>query len=95
MGYRLRPKARQDLSDIIAYIADRNPSAARKWRDEIFGVFELLGGSPFIGSAHEEVAPDIRMFPSGNYIVLYRVEEAGVLVLRIIHAARDWRQQST
>jgi toxin ParE1/3/4 len=95
MGYRLRPKARQDLSGIIAYIAAHNPSAAAKWRDEIFRLFELIGSSPLIGSAHDELAPDICVFPSGNYIVLYRVEQVGVLVLRIIHAARDWRQQST
>jgi toxin ParE1/3/4 len=95
MGYRLRPQARRDLSEIIAYLAQRNHVAARKWRDEVFRVFELLGDNPQIGSAHDEVAPDLRMFPLGNYIVLYRVETAGVLVLRVIHASRDWRQKST
>jgi toxin ParE1/3/4 len=95
MGYRLRPKARQDLTDIIVYIAVHNPPAARKWRDGMFRIFELLGGNPYIGSAHDEVEPQMRMFPSGNYIVIYRIEGSGILILRVIHAARDWPQRPT
>ncbi len=31
------------------------------------------------------------MFPTGRYIVLYRLDDESIVVLRVIHAARDWR----
>jgi hypothetical protein len=34
--------------------------------------------------------PDVRSFPAGDYLILYRVDKKrGVLILRVIHGARD------
>lgn len=89
MNYRLTPKARRDISAIMSYIGKANPGAALKWRDQLFGVLELLGSNPGAGSSHDEIAPGIRMFPKGNYLVLYRAEEREAVILRVTHAARD------
>ena len=94
MPYRLRPSARKDISDILAYIAVRNPDAARAWRNAMFHILDLLGANPHLGVAHDEVREGLRMFPTGNYIVLYRADRVGILVLRVIHAARDWQTVS-
>ncbi|WP_373458393.1 type II toxin-antitoxin system RelE/ParE family toxin [Neorhizobium huautlense] len=91
MRFRLRPRARRDISEILAYLAARNPTAARAWREAIFRIFDLLDTNPQMGTAHDDVRRGLRMFPTGRYIVLYRLDDESIVVLRVIHAARDWR----
>jgi toxin ParE1/3/4 len=92
MGYKLRPKARKDISAIMSYIGKRNPRAALAWRDEIFRILDMLGQLPEAGAGHEEIGIGIRMFPKGNYVILYETEENGIAVIRVTHAARDREQ---
>ena len=89
MGYRLRPKARKDISAIMSYIGRQNPRAALSWRDEIFRILEMLGQMPEAGTGHEEIGSGMRMFPKGNYVILYEAVRNGIVVIRVTHAARD------
>lgn len=72
------------------YIAktDRRCAAlvARRIRDSS----ETLAMFPFRGRAGEE--PDTRelMVPRTPYIVVYRVRESVVEILRVIHGAQQW-----
>jgi toxin ParE1/3/4 len=44
---------------------------------------------PGIGTARDDdIAPGIRSFPVGNYLILYRMIEGGIEVIRIWHGAR-------
>jgi toxin ParE1/3/4 len=36
MSYRLRPQAEADIETIALYIAEDNPSAARRWYEDIY-----------------------------------------------------------
>ena len=58
----------------------------------MFRIFEILGEMPEAGTGHEEVGIGIRMFPKGNYVILYEAVQDGIIVVRVVHAARD-RQQ--
>ena len=46
---------------------------------------------PGMGMARPEVRPDLRTFPAGSYLVLYRQIEDGAEIVRIIHGARLWQ----
>ncbi len=82
-------KARLDLLEIWAYIAEENPGAADKLLDAIDEKCILLGRNPKIGQARPDIAPDMRYFPVKNYLILYREQEFGIEVVRVIHAMRD------
>jgi toxin ParE1/3/4 len=83
------PLAEQDLIEIYHYIHRDNPSAAEKLVREVDAKCELLARSPRIGRARPELMPDLRSFPYGAYLILYRIIEDGVEIVRVVHAARN------
>ena len=50
---------------------------------------ELLATSPSIGRRRDELAEDLRSLPHDSYLIFYRLVADGVLVVRVLHAARD------
>lgn len=81
-------QADEDLMDIWAYIAQDNPRAADRLSDEIEGKFMLLAEQPYLGPARPDIASELRYFPVGNYLILYREIAEGIEVARVIHGAR-------
>jgi toxin ParE1/3/4 len=81
-------QADEDLMDIWAYIAQDNPRAADRLSDEIESKFILLSEQPYLGPARPDIAPELRYFPVGNYLILYREIAEGIEVARVIHGAR-------
>lgn len=90
MSYRLRPQAEADIEAIALYIAEDNPSAARRWHEDICHLCRRIGGMPGIGIARPEVRPELRSFPIGNYLILYRQTDEGAEIVRVVHGARQW-----
>lgn len=90
MTYSLLPEAVRDVETIVETIADENPSAAQNWYDRLQSVFETLGQMPEIGAPRFDVRPDMRLFPIGNYLILYRAVEATAEIVRVVHGAREW-----
>ena len=80
-----------DIASIALYIAADNPSAARRWLDDIDLRCRNLGEMPGLGVAPRDARRDLRMFPVGNYLILYRPIEVGVEIVRVLHGARRWR----
>ena len=44
------------------------------------------------GCGPEEVRPDLRTFPFGNYMIVYREIEDGAEIVKIVHDARQWQE---
>jgi len=81
-------QADEDLINIWVYIATDNPKAADSWLDEIESKFILLSEQPRLGPAHSDIAPKLRYFPVGSYLILYRELANGIEVARVVHGAR-------
>ena len=90
MRYRLRPKAERDIYGIMSYIGGHNPRAALDWQDELFRTFAMLAEMPEAGVRRVTSKQTFRLFPKGNYLIFYGVAEAGIEIIRVLHAARDW-----
>ncbi|MDR1853697.1 MAG: type II toxin-antitoxin system RelE/ParE family toxin [Azoarcus sp.] len=84
-----RETARADLLEIIEYIADDNPDAAQRLKDEIESKAENLRKHPKLYRSGR-VAGTREMVVRSNYIVVYAETDATVSILRILHAARQW-----
>lgn len=87
--FRLDGDARTDLLSIHAYIARDNLSAADRLLHEFKQKFRLLALNPLLGQERPELAPKLRSFCVGNFVVYYRPAEQGIEVVRVLHAARD------
>ena len=87
-------KARQDLREIISYIADDNPRAAARVAGRIEEAVRHVAAMPtgrrgWVAGTYEKVLPGL------PYIIAYALEttpagEEVVAVVRVIHGARHW-----
>ena len=49
----------------------------------------MLARQAFIGRARRELAPGVRSFPLGRFVLFYCPTAAGIEVVRVLHGARD------
>jgi len=92
MAHRLAPEAEADLDDIWYYVARDSGSVdvADRLIDTIADRFFLLAHHPHLGrSRAEDFRPGLRSFTVGAYVIIYRVDGADVLILRVPHGSRD------
>jgi toxin ParE1/3/4 len=81
-------QAEEDLIDIWVYIAEDNPDAADALLLDIDEKCELLAGNPAMGQARPDIASELRHFPVGRCLILYRIIDDGVEIVRVLHGAR-------
>jgi toxin ParE1/3/4 len=84
-----RPRAAEDIAAVWDFIADDNPDAADHWVDQLDTQLRLLATQPLMGRARDELAPGIRSFPFGRYLVFYLPIGDGIDVVRVLHGTRD------
>jgi len=83
------PLAEQDLTEIWCHIAKDNVAAADRIIDMIVEKCRTLATHPEMGQSRPELAPQLRGFSAGNFVILYRPFRDGIEVARVVHAARD------
>lgn len=94
MSFELTHKAEVDLIEIWAEIARSSPQAADRVIDRFFALFEELAAMPGIGHFREDIANrTIKFSRVFDYLVAYRHESSPVVIVRIIHGARDLPNQ--
>jgi len=83
--------AERSLDEIYDHIGRKNhsPAAAARLLRRIAEKCELYATQPLMGEARPDLGSDIRCFPVGNFVVIYKPLEDGILVLLVIHGARD------
>ncbi|MRR51492.1 MAG: type II toxin-antitoxin system RelE/ParE family toxin [Rhodocyclaceae bacterium] len=87
---RYTDSAENDLLEAWLFIAEDNPQAADQVVDTIDREARHLLDHPRMGRERPELAPGLRSWPTTTpYILFYLVDEAGVVVARILHHARD------
>lgn len=89
MGFRLLPRAIEDIEAIANYIKADNPTAAENWVDRLYQRFVTLGEASGMGVSRPEIGARLRLFPVGNYLILYHEEPHGVDIVRVVHGRRN------
>ncbi len=82
-------EARADLREIALRIADHNRVRAFSFVDEIEARCLRIGEFPHAGPPRPQWGKDIRIAIHAKYIIVYRVRDGAVQVLRVVHGARD------
>jgi len=86
---RFLPEARADLHQIWDYIAEDDVEAATRLVDLVEEKCTLLARSPDIGRVRDELAPGLRSFPVGKYVIFYRRAKGGIEIVRVLSGWRD------
>jgi toxin ParE1/3/4 len=87
----LTPAADADLAAIWRFVAEQSGTAAAdRLEASLHRSMKRLARSPGMGSPRDDlVAVPVRVFPQRPYVIAYREQSDGVVVLRVLHAARD------
>jgi toxin ParE1/3/4 len=87
--FRISPRASADLIEIWSYIADDSVANADAFIDKLYEMLQVLGSQPGSGRGREELAPGMRSFPFGRYVISYRVVTNTMEIVRVLHGSRD------
>ncbi len=89
-GYILSPDALHDLQDIWDFIAFDSASAANQLEDGFFDAFEKLARQPGMGHTRRDLTDrDVRFWPEGSYLIVYRELPEALQVVAVLHGSRD------
>jgi len=84
-----------DLEEQAEYLRQQSPRAALRFLDAAEVIFRQLASMPGIGERYETDNPlfqDLRCFPIPKFpsqIVYYKPLADGIVVIRVLHGARD------
>jgi toxin ParE1/3/4 len=93
MRLRVSNAASADLDAIFDYWAERaSPDVAARLLYSLRDRFLLLAESADIGRDFADLAPGVRVFPAGKYLINYRKVRGTLQILQIVHGARDRSQ---
>jgi plasmid stabilization system protein ParE len=89
LRYQLSPEATRQLIEILRRIAADNLLAARRFDKRIRRTFETLALMPDIGT-RTDTAGTLAFVFRGNYRIVYRKSMVAILIISVIHVARNW-----
>lgn len=91
------PLAKQDMVDIVAYIAKelKNPIAAEKLSEKLINAIENIRTFPYSSNLYipiRSLKREYRRLMVDNYIIFYWIEEKPkiITVARVIYGKRDY-----
>ncbi len=86
-SYRLSNEAKNDLINIATY-GDQNFGIAQSdaYRDQLKAHFSKLADQPELYMAVDHIRKGYRRSVCGVHSIYYRIEEQGVLIVRVLRA---------
>jgi plasmid stabilization system protein ParE len=89
------PAAHRDIVAIWEYVAERNLSAAERLVERIDADLRRLARLPGIGHTRPDIQDTRYRFwvVARSFVLAYRCDDATLTVVRVLHGARDFRQQ--
>lgn len=93
MKYRISRRANTDIERVCDHIAQERPDAAERLDEQIHKTIQLLAEFPKLGHTRADVKDKRYLFRAvGSYIIAYRIEQDELVVVRVVHGARDFRR---
>ncbi len=91
-GFVLHPEAARDIAEIWEFIAQENPLAAGRVRDEILNAVRSLAAFPGQGHRRPDLTSrPLRFHAVRNYLLAYAPDETRLLVIAVVHGRRSPR----
>lgn len=91
-GFQLTPRAREDLEDIWLYSATTwSPGQADAYIDGVLSTIDTLLAMPKLARERPEFTPPVRIPATGQHLIVYKIESATLLVIRILGSPQNWQ----
>ncbi len=91
---RIRPLATRDLEEAVQFLDARSATASDRFLEDFFQATTLLAERPRLGPVRRRSGrlKGLRSWPltkSGPYVIFYLPIDDGIVVIRVLHGARD------
>ena len=91
-GFALHPLAAQDITDIWEFIAEDNPLAARRVREDILSTLRRLVPFPHQGHRRPDLTSrPLRFILLREYLIAYAPDEKPLCIIAVMHGRRNPR----
>ena len=91
MTFRTTPRAQQDIIDIyVAGSVQFGMAQAEKYHFGLLKTFDLLAANPFVARERPEYDPPTRLHRYRAHMIAFIEDEAGILIVRVLHGRQDW-----
>ena len=89
-SFQFSRDAAAELADILAFVAERSPSAAMRLRDALLRACVRLAAMPGLGHTRADLTSrPVRFWPVFSYLLVYDPTSQPLRIVALIHAARD------
>lgn len=85
----ISPSASRDLNQIADYFLEVNLVAGEKIFQEFNQKCQKLVRFPNMGRSYAQIRDDLRGLPLDGYIILYKIIDDGVEILRVVNGRQD------
>ena len=85
----LEPDANLDFADILLYSFKTWGDQQAAYEAELDRALQHLGTYPDLGRRRDDLGPGYRTYRVRQHVVIYRIEDAAIIVLRIVHVRTD------
>ncbi len=84
------PLAEEDLIDIWAYGYDTwGETQADKYADSLEDMIKSIASSPKKHRLRTEFRPSVRICPHISHIIIYKIKEDSIVIIRVLHKSMD------
>jgi len=87
--YLINVLASQDINEIADYFTANNIEAGEAFFENFARRCQQLVNFPNLGRTYAEIRHDLRGLPLDGYIILYRILDDGIEILRVVSGRRD------
>ncbi|MBW4608839.1 MAG: type II toxin-antitoxin system RelE/ParE family toxin [Hassallia sp. WJT32-NPBG1] len=87
--YIISPSASRDLNQIADYFLTRNLEVGEKLFREFNKKCQNIANFPNIGRSYAHIRPGLRGLPLDGYVILYKVVDHEVEILRVVSGRQD------
>lgn len=92
MHLLITPLAARDLEEIGDYIAQDNPRRAVSFINQLKAQCKKICLNPEGYRRRPELSDDLRSCTFGRYVIFFESNSKQVLIVRVLHGARDLSQ---
>jgi toxin ParE1/3/4 len=91
MLYRTTRQADQDIIDIYIWGCRKfGQTQAERYHAGLAATLDLIADNPRIARERAEFNPPVRLHPYQSHMIVYLLDDRGVLIVRILHGRQDW-----
>lgn len=92
MTYQTTKKADEDIIGLyVRGAVEFGLAQTESYVDGLFSIFELLSDNPYMARERSELKPPARLHPYGAHMIVYVLQDSGILVVRVLHGRQDWQ----